>query len=59
VYCRLCLQGAPPDGAQEGAPQQPPSETQTPQAVVAIEISMEEFQEIRRQMDRAASRKTS
>jgi hypothetical protein len=53
VYCRLCPPSEQPDDAQEGAPQQP-SDAQAPQAVVGIEISLQEFQEIlRRQMDTA------
>jgi hypothetical protein len=53
VYCRLCPPSEQPDDAQEGALQQP-SDAQAPQAVVGIEISLQEFQEIiRRQTDTA------
>ena len=53
MYCRLCPPSEQPDDAQEGALQQP-SDAQAPQAVVGIEISLQEFQEIiRRQMDTA------
>jgi hypothetical protein len=53
VYCRLCPPSEQPDDAQEGALQQP-GDAQAPQAVVGIEISLQEFQEIiLRQTDNA------